>query len=98
MLYLVSTTQHLLAIDTEARQVFRVHSGRGLYYGLAFSGDRIYAACRNETRGPENDTVRANEQGCLLAMDADTLEPIEIVRAPFPLRDMHGLCFHDGRL
>ena len=98
MVYLVSTTHHLLAIDTDRRKVFRIHSGGGLYYGLAFSEGRVYVGCRNDTRGPDNEKAREQELGCVLILHGETLETVDVLYAPFPLRDVHGLCCHNRRL
>jgi hypothetical protein len=96
--FLVSTTHHLLAIQPESETLWRIHSGAGLYFGLAKGADGlVYAACRHTILGPDNDEVRASEQGTILVFDHD-LRVCEELRAPFPLRDIHGIACFDGRL
>src|SRR4051794_16362363 len=98
MVYLVSTTHHLLALDTRIRKVFIVHSGRGLYYGLGFSNDRIWVGCRNSIRSPGSELAREHERGSILSLGSETLECRDVLEAPFPLRDIHGLCCSDDHL
>src|ERR1700719_2468193 len=94
MLFLVSTSQHLLLIDTASRTVRRIHSGRGLYYGLCAHQGRIVAACRN--RLPSNDdSGRELERGSILFFNHQ-LEVEEEVSSLFPLRDLHGIASVDG--
>ncbi|HEX3745592.1 MAG TPA: hypothetical protein VHW09_16735 [Bryobacteraceae bacterium] len=96
--FLVSTTHHLLAIDPEERKLWRVHSGSGLYYGLAKDDkERLYVGCRNAVLGPQDESVRETEAGSILVLDRG-LRPIDELQPPFPLRDVHGMDCFDGRL
>jgi len=96
--FLVSTTHHLLAIEPESENLWRIHSGAGLYFGLANGADGlVYAACRHAILGPDNDQVRASEDGSILVLDHD-LQVCQELRAPFRLRDIHGIACFDGRL
>jgi hypothetical protein len=96
--FLVSTTHHLLAIDPESRSLWRVHSGAGLYFGLAKGADGLlYTACRNTVLGPQDPQIRASEEGTILVFDRE-LRVCGELRPPFPLRDLHGIACFDGRL
>jgi len=96
--FLVSTTHCLLAIDPEGGLSWRVHSGRGLYFGLALDPEcRIYVACRNTTLGPEDETIRASERGSVLVLD-QSFRVCDELTPPFPLRDVHGIAWFDHRL
>jgi hypothetical protein len=96
--FLLTTTHHVLAFDGQGR-FFRVHSGKGLYYGLAQDGRCIYVSCRNQTTGPYDATARAGETGSILVLDAASLLPIAELRPEeFPLRDVHGIACFDNKL
>lgn len=96
--FLVSTTHHLLAVDTDRNSVWHVHSGSGLYFGLA-AGENglLYVAARNSIQGPQDVDARASEHGSVLVMDEKFCLRDEL-RPPFPLRDVHGIACFDGRL
>lgn len=96
--FLVSTTHYLLAIDPETHQLWQVHSGSGLYYGLAKdTNGLLYAACRNTVAGPDDETVRAAETGSILVLDRG-FRVVREIQSPFPLRDVHGIACFEGRL
>lgn len=96
--FLVSTTHHLLAVDTDTDEVWRIHSGAGLYFGLAVAENGLlYVACRNRIDGPQNEEARASEKGTILVLDRRFCVCDEL-RPPFPLRDAHGIECFDGRL
>ncbi|HYO80749.1 MAG TPA: hypothetical protein VES20_05055 [Bryobacteraceae bacterium] len=96
--FLVSTTHHLLAIEPESTTASLVHTGKGLYFGLAADIDgRIYVGCRNAVAGPESAEVRAAERGSILVFDP-RLELVGEITAPFALRDVHGIACFDDRL
>lgn len=96
--FLVSTTRHLLAVEPGAGTASILHSGKGLYFGLATDDEgNVYAACRNAVAGPESAEVRAAERGTVLVFSSDLREIEEIV-PPFPLRDVHGIAVFDTQL
>ena len=60
-----------------------MHFGKGLYFGLTESRDGfIYAACRNATEGPENESIRAAERGTILVLN-QKLQVVEELQAHF---------------
>jgi hypothetical protein len=71
--FLLTTTNYLLAFDGHER-FFQVHTGTGLYYGLARDGRHIYVSCRNQTIGP-HAAARASESGSIRVFDAASLSP-----------------------
>lgn len=77
---------------------FRVHSGNGLYYGLAQDNRHVYISCRNQTKGPQDAAVRAQEAGSILVLDAASLLPTGELSPEFALRDVHGIACFDGKL
>jgi hypothetical protein len=96
--FLLTTTHHVLAFDGH-NHFFRVHSGKGLYYGLAQDDQHIYVSCRNQTKGPDDAMARAGETGSILVLDAASLLPIAELRPEkFPLRDLHGIACFDSKL
>jgi hypothetical protein len=97
---LVATVHHLLAIDPEQRRMWRVHSGSGLYYGLASGpGGLLYAACRNTVLWPAPGVVdgRATEHGSVLVFDRE-FQICDELRPDFAMRDLHGIACYDDRL
>lgn len=96
--FLVSTTQHLLAVDPESHQLWRIDSERGLYFGLADGPDGLlYTACRNNLCGPYCNEERRGEKGSILVFDR-SFRMVDELRPPFPLRDVHGIAVAHGRL
>jgi len=96
MEFLVSTSQHILLVDTYEQAVYLIHSGKGLYYGLCLHDSRVVAACRNRLPGAD-DGERMNERGSLLFFDEGLSIKTEVL-APFPLRDLHGIASLDYRV
>ena len=92
-MFLVSTSQHVLLLDTDQKTAYRVHSGKGLYYGLCIHNGRIVAACRNRQPSPD-DSGRVEERGSLLFLD-EWLNVEQEVQPSFPLRDVHGIASVD---
>ncbi len=96
--FLIATTHHLLGFDGQD-QFGLVHSGSGLYYGLAQDDRRIYVSCRNQSTGPYDATMRTGETGSILVFDAASLSLTEEFRPEdFALRDVHGIACFDGKL
>lgn len=95
--FLITTTNHVLAFDGR-KCFYRVHSGKGLYYGIAAHRSRIYIACRNAVEGSHDESVRARENGSILVLDAISLAVIDELKADFSLRDVHGMACIDNKL
>jgi hypothetical protein len=96
--FLVSTTNYLLAVEPESHKLWRIHSGGGLYYGLARGANGLlYAARRNCVIGPTDPGARSSEEGSILVFDRDFKQCDEL-RPKFALRDVHGIAYLDGRL
>ncbi len=92
---LVTTSHSLLRVDVESRLVEPVHRGHGLYFGIATDGNRHFVAARK--RMVSSDVPAHEEQGRILVFDT-ALRLLEEIAAPFPLRDMHEILWHDGKL
>ncbi len=95
MLALLTTSQSFLLIDTESGAAQVLDHGRGLYYGIARSGEHIYVAARN--RLVSSDVPQDQERGEILMFDR-ALRPCGSLQAPFPLRDLHEIAWHEGKL
>jgi hypothetical protein len=92
---LVSTSHSLLQVDPASGRVHPVHRGLGLYFGIASDGDRYYVAARR--RLVSSELSQHDESGRILVFDR-SMYLQDIVAAPFPLRDMHEILWHEGSL
>lgn len=95
--YLIGTTHHLLVLD-EVDRFYRVDSGRGLYYGSARRGDHIYVVCQNEPAAASDESLLVKQAGSILVFEANSLQFLEELRPPFPLRGAHGIAIFDDCL
>lgn len=95
MKLLVTTSQSLLLVDTDSSDYFALDRGRGLYYGIAESDGKLFVASRQ--RAVSSSTERDTERGQILVFDKK-LQPLGLLAAPFPLRDLHEIAWHDGKL
>jgi len=95
MYSLVSTSKSLLLLNPITGQAKRVHTGAGLYYGIALSPEHIYVAARG--RGTASTVPRDQENGCILVFDQQ-LRQVDELTAPFALRDLHQILWHAGKL
>lgn len=84
-----------MKIDTETSHITRLHSGKGLYYGITNSDENIFVASRN--RMVSSSVPIEKEEGEILIFDFD-FNLIDSIKPPFSLRDMHEIAWHDGRL
>lgn len=92
---LVATSQSLLALDLATGVARVVDTGRGLYYGIGYSDEALFVGARHGFVADKED--RSREDGSILVYDYD-LQLREVLKAPFPLRDIHQIAFHAGRL
>lgn len=88
MLYLVTTSHAILLVDSSTGHIRNLHSGLGLYYGIASDAERFFIAARGELNS--SGTPPAEERGRVLAFDRE-FKLIETWTSPFPLRDMHQI-------
>jgi len=98
MKLLVTTSQSLLLVDTDSgasKAYTALDRGRGLYYGIAESGGKLFVASRQ--RAVSSGAERETERGQILVFDKK-LRPLGLLTAPFPLRDLHEIAWHDGKL
>ncbi len=92
---LLTTSQSFLLLDTESGRATRLDGGNGLYYGIARHGDHLYVAARK--RLVSSEVPSADERGEILIFNRQ-LRRCGALRAPFPLRDLHEIAWHDGKL
>lgn len=92
---LLTTSQSFLLLDPDTGEADVLDSGRGLYYGIARHGEHLYVAARN--RLVSSTVPQEEERGEILVFDRK-LRPAGSLQAPFPLRDLHEIAWHDGKL
>jgi hypothetical protein len=92
---LLTTSQSFLLLDTDSGRALRLDDGRGLYYGIARHGEHLYLAARN--RLVSSTVPSADERGEILVFDRQ-LRQCGSLQAPFPMRDLHEIAWHDGKL
>lgn len=95
MQLLLTTSHSFLLLDTDKGDLHRLDHGRGLYYGIARHGDKMYVAARN--RLVSSDLAQRDERGEILIFNR-SLELCGALHAPFPLRDLHEIAWHEGKL
>ncbi len=95
MKLLVTTSQSLLLVDSDSGSHTTLDHGRGLYYGIADADGKLFVASRR--RAVSSDTERDSERGQILVFDRQ-LQPLGLLGAPFPLRDLHEIAWHQGKL
>lgn len=96
-LSLITTSHRILGLD-ENERFFDIHSGKGTYYGMAVAGSNLYVASRGDSAVRDNGGASVCQGGSVLVFNTNTLEVVDELRAPFPLRDMHGVACIDGKL
>lgn len=92
---LVTTSHSFLRVDPASGAFEPIHRGRGLYFGIATDGRGYFVAARG--RMVSSETAAERERGRVLLFDAALRFVGELV-APFPLRDMHEILWHGGKL
>jgi hypothetical protein len=91
----VTTSHSFLELDTATASFRTLHSGKGLYYGIAQSPQHMFLACRN--RSVSSGIPVEEERGEIAVFDPAG-PSIAFQTAPFPLRDMHEIAWHNDRL
>ena len=92
---LVTTSHSLLRVDAESGQFEPVHRGRGLYFGIATDGRRYFVAARG--RMVSSTEPAEGERGVIFVFDRE-LRHVGELMPPFPMRDLHEIMWHDGKL
>ena len=92
-LLLVTTTVAAWVLDTSSGQATRIHEGSGVYYGVSFSEDTLFIACRQALVGAERET----QDNVILCLDRNLVQR-EVLRAPWPIRDVHQIFCHEATL
>jgi hypothetical protein len=95
MRLLVTTSKSFLLVDTDSGESYPLDRGRGLYYGMTRVGDQILVAARN--RPVSSEIAQTEERGEILIFD-QLLQACGSLQAPFPLRDLHEIAWHNGSL
>lgn len=97
MLLLVTTTRAFWVFDETSRQAYRIDEGNGVYYGLTHGHDgHIFVGARRCRYGVDV-AGRAAQTGTILVFNPD-LSPGGELQPPFPLRDLHQICYFDDKL
>jgi hypothetical protein len=92
---LVTTSHSLLLIDPAAGSIAPIHRGLGLYFGIATDGERYFVAARG--RMVSSAVPAEEERGRILVFDR-ALRLVDEWSAPFPMRDLHEILWHQGKL
>ena len=92
-LLLVTTTVAAWVLETGSGQARRIHEGSGVYYGVSFSEDTLFIACRQAVVGAE----REMQDNVILCFDRNLVQR-QVLRAPWPIRDVHQIFCHDATL
>jgi hypothetical protein len=92
----VTTSHSVLSVDVESDEVFPLHRGDGLYYGMTTNGNAILVGARG--RKVSSDVLQGEESGSILFFD-NTFNPLARIQPPtFSLRDIHDICWWNKRL
>lgn len=97
MQLLVTTSKSFLAIDTETSEEKIIHTGKGLYFGIALADDFIFVGARNSEDCFDYLGKQSAEKGEILVFDYQ-LQLQKIIQAPFALRDIHQILWFDNKL
>ena len=92
---LATTSKSLLLIDGASGAAHLIDGGRAHYFGISRGLGVYYVG--NRGRSNTSPLPKDRERGKVLVFDAE-LRLTEELAAPFALRDMHQLLFHDGSL
>lgn len=92
-LLIVTTTLAAWILDAGTGLAYRIHEGSGVYYGITFSEDTLFIACRQAIVGAE----QASQDNVILCFDQHLVQR-ETLTAPWPIRDVHQIFYHDGML
>lgn len=90
---LVTTTRAAWVLDLETGLARLIDEGRGVYYGISFSTDQLFIACRQAAVGSDRDS----QANVVLCFDHD-LQPIGVLHPPIPVRDVHQILYAAGTL
>lgn len=93
---LVTTSQSILLIDLNTKEIKSLHQGFGLYYGVTTDGSNIYIAARN--RGVSSNIPQEEESGTILVFDKYFKHINSLHPDDFELKDLHQIKYHDGKL
>ena len=90
---LVTTTRAAWVLDLETGLARLIDQGRGVYYGISFSADQLFIACRQAAVGAIRDT----QVNVILCFDRN-LKPTGVLHPPTPVRDVHQILYAAGTL
>lgn len=90
---LATTTQTAWLLDPASGNARCVDTGRGVYYGITFTPETIFIACRQAPVG----TDRSSQNNVILGFDHN-LQPIAELRGRWPIRDVHQIFHNEGIL
>lgn len=95
----ITTSTAVLSIEiwqiAQSGDAHVLHTGSGLYYGLASDHDNdVWVAARGSRVSDERESK--DETGQLINLSSDKRQPA--IHPPYPLRDLHGLTFAHNAL
>jgi hypothetical protein len=92
----VTTSYSLLCVDVKTGEFSPMHRGGGLYYGITCNHLGFMVGARS--RMVSSEELAEHEQGAILFFGKDLENSSRIQPADFPMRDIHEICWIDGRL
>ncbi len=92
---LVTTSRSVLCINAKTGRSTKLHTGRGLYYGITSDDNYIYIGVRN--RLVSSKIKPEDERGMILKFDHN-LQLLEEIQSHFPLKDIHQIRIIDHKL
>jgi hypothetical protein len=90
---LATTTQTTWLLDPASGKVRCLDTGRGVYYGITFTSETIFIACRQAPVGAD----RSSQNNIILCFDRN-LQPLAELRGRWPIRDVHQIFQYEGTL
>jgi hypothetical protein len=92
---LVTTSKSLILVDSVSGSGYRIDTERQHYYGITRNEGQFYVGVRY--RSNQSPVPKIEERGKILVFDRE-LNYVTEIAPKFPMRDIHQILFHRGRL
>jgi len=94
---IVTTSNSILKIEENDILNYKIiETGNGLYYGIDYYENKLYVAARKRLTSSTNSPI-SEEDGEIRVFDKE-FQLVEVIKATFPLRDIHQIRFIDDDL
>ncbi|GAA5142031.1 YncE family protein [Thalassotalea piscium] len=91
--FIVTTSHSVIFLNIENNISITIHSGSGLYYGVAKLQQHYYVACRNNI-----DSYHSETEKCELIILDDSLKEVGRISPDFDFGDVHGIVAIDNEI